>query len=132
MNNNRFLADICEFKYLDFSVPIGRCSPVPKHYVYNHIELEYGCTYNFTVLYKGNPLTKNSVPFYPIKLNMVKNHLDFHNYIDLTDFTFNIENIEYLINNLPNFTIDRHILENILNTMIRESDLIKEAYNVIN
>jgi hypothetical protein len=132
MKDNRFLADICQFKYLDFSVPIGRCSPAPGHYVYKCIELEYGSTYNFTILHRGNPLTRNNVPFYPIKLNIIESYLDYHNYIDLTNFSFNIENIESLINNSPNFTVDRHILENILNTMIRESDYIKKAYNNIN
>ncbi|HEY6534762.1 MAG TPA: hypothetical protein VIY08_02990 [Candidatus Nitrosocosmicus sp.] len=96
--NNSFLSDICDFKYLDLSVPIGRCSLVPMHNIYDNIVLEYGCTYNFTVLHESNnPLTKNSVPFYPIKISMVKHYLDYDDYDDIKDltrYTYKINNVE--------------------------------------
>lgn len=63
----KFLVDVCGVKYLDFSVPLGKCPPVAGQFVLNDLDLEYKCTYNFTVLHKGKPLTKKSVPFYPIK-----------------------------------------------------------------
>jgi hypothetical protein len=125
--NNKFLADVCGVKYLDFSVPLGKYPSVAGQFV-NDLDLEYGCTYNFTVLYKGKPLTKKSVPFYPIKLIFKRDIIDFNNCIDLKNFDmYKINNTEILSRVL------RDIIINKINTMIHESDLIDNYYNhVIN
>jgi hypothetical protein len=56
---------INDIKYVDFPITLGGIIQINENDFYDIIEdnMEFGNSYRFTILNKGNPLTKDDVPF---------------------------------------------------------------------
>lgn len=94
------------------------------------MELQYGSTYYFAVYYFNNPLTRNGVPYNPIKLSIldINNYSDIENSVHLSELTHDYFSHESLIkcwdNKYP--ITNRVILEGGIKNMVFHSDLIKD------
>jgi hypothetical protein len=119
-----------DIKYVDLPIPIGGYLHLSIDSLYEKMELQFGCTYFFTVYYFNNPLTKNGVPYNPIKLSIldIKNSSDIENSVHLSELTHDYFCHESLLIQFKNKEpITNKVIFNLgISNMVFHSDLIKD------
>lgn len=118
-------------KYIDMPLPIGGFIDVPIDSLYDKLLLELGSIYYFNVYYCNNPLTKNGVPYNPVKLRIldIKDPIDIIRSVYESEQTHDYICVDSLIKQLKNNFLritSKVILDCAITNMVNKSDLIKD------